>query len=102
VEVIDLRTLYPLDKSLILESVRKTGRALIVHEDNLTGGIGGEVSALIVEHEFESLKAPVRRLAAPDVPATAFNEALEAAFMLDPDNIAAALRALVGWSARQL
>lgn len=97
VEVIDLRTLYPLDRELILSSVRKTSKALIVHEDNLTGGIGGEISALIGEHAFAYLDGPVRRLASPDVPATAFNEALEAHFMLNPDKIAHALRELAAY-----
>jgi 2-oxoisovalerate dehydrogenase E1 component beta subunit len=97
VEVIDLRTLYPLDREAMLASVRKTGRALIVHEDNLTGGIGGEISAIIAEHAFESLDAPVRRLASPDVPATAFNDDLEAHYMLNSQKIAAAIRALAAY-----
>jgi 2-oxoisovalerate dehydrogenase E1 component beta subunit len=91
VEVIDLRTLYPLDKSMILESVRKTGKALIVHEDKLTGGIGGEISAIIAEHAFEHLDGPIRRVASPDVPPVAFNDDLEAYFMLNPQKIAAAI-----------
>jgi 2-oxoisovalerate dehydrogenase E1 component beta subunit len=94
VEVVDLRTLYPLDRDAILASARKTGRVLIVHEDNLSGGIGGEVAALVAEHAFAALKAPVRRLAGPDVPAIAFNQALETAFLLNPEKIAAALRTL--------
>ncbi|HBY95839.1 MAG: alpha-ketoacid dehydrogenase subunit beta [Ardenticatenaceae bacterium] len=97
VEVIDLRTLYPLDRFTILESVRKTGKALIVHEDNLTGGIGGEIGAIIAEHAFESLDGPVRRLASPDVPAVAFNDDLEASFMLNPAKIAAAIRELAAY-----
>jgi 2-oxoisovalerate dehydrogenase E1 component beta subunit len=97
VEVIDLRTLYPLDVPAILASVGKTGKALIVHEDNLTGGLGGEIGALIAEHAFEHLDAPVRRLASPDVPAVAFNDALEAHFMLNPEKIAAAIRALAAY-----
>ena len=91
VELIDLRTLYPLDRAAILASVQKTGKALIVHEDNLTGGIGGEISALIAEHAFAYLDGPVRRLGSPDVPAVAFNDALEAHFMLNPEKIAAAI-----------
>ena len=97
VEVIDLRTLYPLDRQAVLESVRKTGKALIVHEDNLTGGLGGEIAALIAEHAFEHLDAPVRRLASPDVPAVAFNDDLEAHFMLSPSKIAAAIRSLAAY-----
>jgi 2-oxoisovalerate dehydrogenase E1 component beta subunit len=97
VEVIDLRTLYPLDVDAILESVKKTGKALIVHEDNLTGGLGGEISAIIAEHAFEHLDGPVRRLASPDLPAVAFNDELEAHFMLDGEKIAAAIRDLAAY-----
>ena len=97
VEVIDLRTLYPLDSLAILESVKKTGKALIIHEDNLTGGLGGEISAIIAEHAFEHLDAPVRRLASPDVPAVAFNDHLEAHFMLNPQKIATAIRDLAAY-----
>ena len=68
VEVIDLRTLAPLDDEAIFASVRKTNRALIVHEDTVTGGIAGEITARINEHCFEWLDAPVRRVAAHDVP----------------------------------
>ncbi len=68
IEVIDLRTLLPLDKDLIFESVKKTGRVLVLHEDCLTGGIGGEIVALITENCFEYLDAPVLRLAALDTP----------------------------------
>jgi len=97
VEVIDLRTLFPLDNALILESVRKTGKALIVHEDNLTGGIGGEISAIIGEHAFEYLDGPIRRLASPDVPPVAFNDDLEAHFMLNPQKIMDAIRDLAAY-----
>ncbi|MFQ3565698.1 MAG: alpha-ketoacid dehydrogenase subunit beta [Aggregatilineales bacterium] len=97
VEVVDLRTVYPLDRETILASARKTGKVLIVHEDSLSGGIGGEVSAIIAEHAFEWLDAPIRRLASPDVPAVAFNDDLEAAFMLNPDKIEAAVRALAAY-----
>lgn len=97
VEVIDLRTLYPLDQATILGSVRKTGKALIVHEDKLTGGVGGEISALIAEHAFEALDAPVRRLASPDVHAVAFSDVLEAHFMLNPQKIATAVRELAAY-----
>jgi 2-oxoisovalerate dehydrogenase E1 component beta subunit len=68
VKVIDLRSLQPLDTDLILESVKETGKVLIVHEDNLTGGVGGEIAALIADQAFEFLDAPVKRLGALDVP----------------------------------
>ena len=67
-EVIDLRTLAPLDKESILASVRKTSRALILHEASLTGGIGGEISAIISQEAFEWLDAPVVRVASLDTP----------------------------------
>ena len=69
VEVIDLRTLQPLDTATILTSVRKTGKVLIVHEDNLTGGFGGEISAIISQQAFEFLDGPIMRIGGPDVPA---------------------------------
>ncbi len=68
IEVIDLRTLAPLDTETVFASVRKTGRALILHEDTLTGGIGGELSALITENCFTALDAPVKRCASLDSP----------------------------------
>jgi len=68
VEVIDLRTLAPLDKEAILASVKKTSRALILHEASLTGGIGGEIAAIISQEAFEWLDAPVVRVASIDTP----------------------------------
>ncbi len=68
VEVIDLRTLAPLDKDAILASVKKTSRALILHEASLTGGIGGEIAAIISQEAFEWLDAPVVRVASLDTP----------------------------------
>ncbi len=87
VEVVDLRTLYPVDKEAILSSVKKTGKALIVHEDNLTGGYGGEIAAIIAEHAFEYLDAPVRRLASPDVPAVPFSHPMQEWFMVNTEKI---------------
>src|SRR5260370_26876438 len=63
IEVLDLRTLLPLDREAILATAKKTGKVLIVHEDRLTGGIGGEVAAIIAEHAFQYLDGPIRRLA---------------------------------------
>jgi 2-oxoisovalerate dehydrogenase E1 component beta subunit len=97
VEVIDLRTLIPLDKDTILDSVRKTGKALIVHEDNLTGGFGAEISAILADEAFTHLDAPIRRLAGPDVPATPYSHPLQNWFMLDPTKIAVAIRELAGF-----
>ena len=94
VEVVDLRTVRPLDNQTILDSVKKTGKALIVHEDNRTGGIGGEVAAVISEEAFEHLDGPVVRLTGPDVPAMPFSPPLEAMFMLDSTKIGDAIRQL--------
>ena len=95
-EVVDLRTLMPLDKELILSSVRSTGRVLIVHEDTLTGGIGGEIAALIAEHAFESLDAPIKRLGAIDTP-TPFAPTLEEYFLPNKEKILTALRKLAAY-----
>lgn len=97
VEVVDLRTLYPVDRETILKSVTKTGKALIVHEDNLTGGYGGEIAAIIAEEAFSALDAPVRRLAGPDVPAVPFSHPMQDWFMLNPAKIADAIRKLASY-----
>jgi 2-oxoisovalerate dehydrogenase E1 component len=68
VEVIDLRTLNPLDRGTILASVRKTGKVIVAHEDTLTGGFGAEIAAIIAEEAFDRLDAPVVRVAAKDAP----------------------------------
>ncbi len=94
VEVIDLRTLRPLDLDTCLRSVRKTGRVAVVYEANRIGGFGAEVAAELAERCFADLDAPITRVASPDVPAMAFNPALEQAFMLDSGKVAAALRTL--------
>ena len=93
-EVVDLRSLRPLDSATVLESVRKTGKALVVHEDTRLGGIGGEVAAIIAEEAFDYLDAPIIRLTGPEVPAMPFSPPLEAEFMLDTDQIADAIRNL--------
>lgn len=91
--VVDLRSLVPLDRTLILDAVRATGKVLIVHEDNLTGGVGGEIAALIAEHAFPSLDAPIRRVAALDTPVP-FAPTLEEFVLPDAGKILAALREL--------
>ena len=94
VEVVDLRTLRPLDKDTILTSVKKTGKVLIIHEANTTGGVGAEVSAIISQEAFEHLDAPVTRLAGPDIPAMPFAPTLEDAYMLSTQKITDALLSL--------
>lgn len=96
-EVLDLRTLVPLDTATILDSVKRTNKALIVHEDTRTGGFGGELAAIIAEEAFEYLDGPVRRLTGPDVPAMPFNTRLEEAFLPNPERIARAIRDLAGY-----
>ncbi len=96
VEVVDLRVLAPLDERTVMESVGRTGRALVVHEAQLTGGFGGEIAARIAEGAFEALDAPVRRLAYPDHPVP-FNKELEAVCLPDEESIAASLRELAAW-----
>jgi 2-oxoisovalerate dehydrogenase E1 component beta subunit len=97
VEVIDLRTLLPLDKDAVLRSIKKTGKALIVYEDNLTMGFGAEVSAIIADEAFEYLDGPVRRLAGPDIPAMPYSHPMQEFFMLNPDKIVAAVRELAAY-----
>lgn len=96
-EVVDLRTLAPLDQETVLASVRKTGKALIVYEDNLTGGYGAEVAAILADKAFTDLDGPVRRLGGPDVPAVPFSLPLQDWFMLNPEKIAAAIRELAAY-----
>jgi 2-oxoisovalerate dehydrogenase E1 component beta subunit len=95
--VVDMLTLQPLDTETILETAKKTGKVLVVHEDNLTGGLGGEIAALIAEHAFEYLDAPVRRLAGPDIPAMPYHHAMEDFYMVSAEKIAAAARALAAY-----
>jgi len=94
-DVLDLRTLLPWDKERVLESVRKTGKALVLHEDTLTGGIGGEISATIMEECFTDLDAPVMRVASIDTPIP-FSKALEEQF-LPEGRLRGALERLAAW-----
>ncbi|MBI4306760.1 MAG: alpha-ketoacid dehydrogenase subunit beta [Chloroflexi bacterium] len=96
-EVVDLRTLAPVDRETFLESVRRTSKAMVVYEDNRTYGIGAEIAATIAQDAFHDLDAPVVRLAGPDVPAMAFAPPFEAEFMLSPEKIAAAMRDLAAY-----
>ncbi len=94
IEVIDLRSIRPMDKTTILESLRKTRKILIIHEDNKFGGIGAEISAMIAEEALFDLDAPIRRLCGPDVPAMGYAPVLEEAFMIPTERMIAAMRDL--------
>jgi 2-oxoisovalerate dehydrogenase E1 component beta subunit len=96
VEVIDLRTLLPLDKAAIFTSVEKTSRVLVVHEDVKTLGLGAELSAMIVEERFDYLDAPVLRVTYPDTHSP-FSHVLEAANLPNTDKIVDALRRLAAY-----
>ncbi len=94
-EVIDLRSLKPLDEDAILASVEKTGRLVVVHEASRTCGVGAEIAAIVAEKCFSSLRAPIRRVTGADVPPPA-SWALEQAFLVQPDAVVRAARELVG------
>lgn len=97
VEVVDLRSLKPLDTQTILKSVARTNRALIVYEDNRFGGFGAEVAAIIAEEAFSDLDAPVIRLAGPDVPGIPFSKPLEEWFFINQEKIIEAIRRLAAF-----
>lgn len=94
VEIIDLRTLLPLDDRTILDSVRKTGRLLIVHEDNRTGGIAGEVTSRVADEAFLYLDAPIKRITAPDTPVP-FSPPMERAYLPSVEGVVSAARSLL-------
>jgi 2-oxoisovalerate dehydrogenase E1 component beta subunit len=93
VEILDLRTILPWDKEAVLESVRKTSKVLILHEDTHTGGFGAEIGATIAEEAFEDLDAPIKRITAPDTPVP-FSPPLEKAFIPQVEDVVAGLRDL--------
>jgi pyruvate/2-oxoglutarate/acetoin dehydrogenase E1 component len=93
VEIVDLRSIVPWDKQAVLESVRKTSKVLVLHEDTRTGGFGGEIAATIAEEAFEDLDAPVKRVTAPDTPVP-FSPPLEKAFIPQVEDVASALKEL--------
>lgn len=97
VEVVDIRTLLPIDMDTLLGSVEKTAKALIVYEDNLTGGYGAEIAARLADQAFTMLDAPIKRLAGPDIPAMPYSHPLQDWFMPDPEKIAAAMRDLASY-----
>jgi 2-oxoisovalerate dehydrogenase E1 component beta subunit len=96
VEVVDLRSLKPLDRETVLASARKTGKIAIVHEAYRTGGMGGELAALISEEAFEWLDAPLVRVTAPDTPVP-YSPGLEDAFRPNAAKIVAALHDLTAY-----
>lgn len=96
IEVVDLRSLTPLDRETIMESVKHTNKVLIVHEDALTGGIGAELAAILAEELFEYLDGPITRVAAPDTPFP-YAPPLEAAFLPNAEKILAAARKLAAY-----
>jgi 2-oxoisovalerate dehydrogenase E1 component beta subunit len=96
-EVIDVRTLRPLDLDTLLSSVRRTGKCVVVYEDNKFGGYGAEISAILAEEAFDFLDGPILRVAGPDVPAVPYAQTLEEWFMVHPDTIADAIRRLAAY-----
>ncbi|MFP7297725.1 alpha-ketoacid dehydrogenase subunit beta [Neobacillus niacini] len=92
--ILDLRTVYPLDKEAIIEAASKTGKVLLVTEDNKEGSIISEVSAIIAENCLFDLDAPIMRLAGPDVPAMPYAPTMEKFFMVNPDKVEKAMREL--------
>lgn len=91
IEVLDLRTLLPLDRDAILGTAKKTSKVILLHEDTLTGGLGGELAGIIGEHAFDYLDGPLVRVAAPDTPVP-FAETLEQAFLPSEEEVVAKAR----------
>jgi 2-oxoisovalerate dehydrogenase E1 component beta subunit len=96
VEIVDLRSIMPWDTAAVLDSVRKTSKVLVLHEDTRTGGFGAEIAATIAEEAFEDLDAPVKRIAAPDTPVP-FSPPLEKAYIPQVDDVVAGLRDLAAY-----
>ncbi|HEY4027629.1 MAG TPA: thiamine pyrophosphate-dependent enzyme [Candidatus Dormibacteraeota bacterium] len=97
VEVVDLRTVYPLDREAILASARKTGKCLVLYEDNFSVSVGSEVAALIADEAWRWLDAPVKRLGGLDVPAMPYAQPMEDFFMPNPEKVTRALRELAAF-----
>ena len=93
IEVLDLRTLVPLDEEAVLESVRRTNKVVLLHEDTRTGGLAGELAAIISEKAFESLDGPIRRITAPDTPVP-YSPPLEKAFLPNEQDLIRVCREL--------
>ncbi|KFL43191.1 2-oxoisovalerate dehydrogenase [Lysinibacillus sp. BF-4] len=97
VHVLDLRTVYPLDKDGIIEAASKTGKVLLITEDNKEGSIISDVAAIIAEHCLFDLDAPIKRLAGPDVPAMPYAPTMEKEFMINPEKVERAMRELAAF-----
>jgi len=97
VEVVDVRTISPLDRETIIDSVKKTGKAIVVYEDNRSGGWGAEISASIAEAAFAYLDGPIVRVTGPDIPAMPYNHNQEAYFMPNPEKILKAMKELAAY-----
>jgi 2-oxoisovalerate dehydrogenase E1 component beta subunit len=95
-EIVDLRTLFPLDEETICTSVAKTNKAMVLHEATRTGGIGAEIAAVLAEHCFEYLDAPLVRVTAPDTPVP-FSPPMEEFFLPNAEKVCRAARALAGY-----
>ena len=93
IEVLDLRTLVPLDEEAVLDSVRRTSKVVLLHEDTRTGGLAGELAAIISEKAFEFLDAPIRRITAPDTPVP-YSPPLEKAFLPNDQDVIRVCREL--------
>lgn len=92
--ILDLRTIYPLDKEAIIESAKKTGKVLLITEDNKEGSVISEVAAIIAEHCLFDLDAPIQRLAGPDVPAMPYATPMESYFLVNAEKVEKAMRDL--------
>jgi 2-oxoisovalerate dehydrogenase E1 component beta subunit len=95
--ILDLRTVYPLDKEAIIEAATKTGKVLLVTEDNKEGSILGEVAAIIAENCLFELDAPIKRLAGPDIPSMPYAPTMEKFFMMNPEKVEKAMRELAAF-----
>ncbi|MGE7921181.1 alpha-ketoacid dehydrogenase subunit beta [Viridibacillus sp. NPDC093762] len=95
--ILDLRTIYPLDKEAIIEAASKTGKVLLVTEDNKEGSIISEVAAIIAENCLFDLDAPIKRLAGPDIPAMPYAPTMEKYFMINPEKVEKAMRELAAF-----
>jgi 2-oxoisovalerate dehydrogenase E1 component beta subunit len=96
VEIVDLRSVMPWDKKAVLESVRKTSKVLVLHEDTRSGGFGAEIAATIAEEAFEDLDAPLKRITAPDTPVP-FSPPLEKAYIPQVEDVVVGLKELAAY-----